>query len=291
MSTAVATLPQDNPQPRSVLVAMSNRYGMEPQAFEATLRATVVQGQVSREQFAAFLLVAKEYGLNPLTKEIYAFPSRGGIQPIVSVDGWANLINSQPACDGFEFVDNLDDQGNLISITCRIFRKDRSHPVEATEYIAECARNTDTWKQWPRRMLRHKALIQAARYAFGFSGIADPDEGERIRDVTPISPPPAPPPAPPADEAEREREASSAATEHEAHAEPEDITADEVEMVDADKWLDDLDAALSACSDADMLGEVWDAEAGFLIEEGRVFPPDRSRAEDIYQKHLKRVDG
>jgi hypothetical protein len=40
-------------------------------------------------------------------------------------------------------------------------------------------------------MLRHKALIQAARYAFGFSGIVDPDEWERSpeslgpRDITP----------------------------------------------------------------------------------------------------------
>jgi hypothetical protein len=29
-------------------------------------------------------------------------------------------------------------------------------------------------------MLRHKAMIQAARYAFGFAGIYDPDEAERI---------------------------------------------------------------------------------------------------------------
>lgn len=178
MSTALATAPQA--ERRSVLVSMASRFGMEPQAFEATLRATVVPESVSREQFAAFLLVAKEYGLNPLTKEIYAFPTRGGgIQPIVGVDGWANLINSHPACDGFEFTDTFSDKGELVSITCRIFRKDRAHPVEATEYMAECKRNTDTWKQWPRRMLRHKALIQAARYAFGFSGIIDPDEWER----------------------------------------------------------------------------------------------------------------
>lgn len=32
-------------------------------------------------------------------------------------------------------------------------------------------------------MLRHKATIQAARYAFGFSGIVDPDEAERIASV------------------------------------------------------------------------------------------------------------
>ena len=49
--------------------------------------------------------------------------------------------------------------------------------------MAECKRNTDPWRQWPNRMLRHKATIQAARYAFGFSGIADPDEAERSADA------------------------------------------------------------------------------------------------------------
>lgn len=199
MATQIATIPSER---RSVLVSMADRYGMEPAAFEQTLRATVVPKDCTKEQFAAFLLVAKEYNLNPITKEIFAFPNRGGgIQPIVSVDGWSNLINSHPQCDGFEFEDALDSNSNLTSITCKIYRKDRSHPVVATEYMEECARDTSTWKQWPRRMLRHKALIQAARYAFGFAGIVDPDEAERghYADVPGgrLVPPPAPPPSPP----------------------------------------------------------------------------------------------
>lgn len=182
---------------KSVLVDMANRYGMEPKVFADTLRATVVPKEITNEQFAAFVLVAKQYDLNPILKEIFAFPTKGGgIQPIVSIDGWANLINSHPAMDGMEFVDELNDKGALVSITCRIYRKDRSHPVAATEYMAECVRNTDTWRQWPRRMLRHKAMIQAARYAFGFAGIIDPDEWDRSpekADETAIKAPPAPP--------------------------------------------------------------------------------------------------
>lgn len=194
MSTAVATI---EPK-RSLLADMSSRYGLEPKAFSDTLRATVMPRDTSNEEMAAFLIVAREYSLNPITKEIFAFPKRGGgIQPVVSVDGWANLINSHPMCDGFEFTDELDEKGALLSVTCKIFRKDRSHPTQTTEYMSECVRNTDTWKQWPRRMLRHKALIQAARYAFGFAGIVDQDEAERIapepvRQL--VQPPPAPKP-------------------------------------------------------------------------------------------------
>jgi hypothetical protein len=64
-----------------------------------------------------------------------------------------------------------------------MYRKNTSRPVTVTEYMNECKRNTDTWKTWPARMLRHKATIQAGRYAFGISGIIDPDEAERFQDA------------------------------------------------------------------------------------------------------------
>lgn len=162
-----------------VVAKMAERFEMQPDEFERTVRATVCPSNITNEQFVAFLMVAKEYNLNPITKQIYAFPSKGGIVPIVSIDGWLRIINENPNFDGMEFVDNVTD-GKLFLITCRMFRKDRSRPVEVTEYMSECVRGTDTWKQWPARMLRHKATIQAARYAFGMSGIYDEDEAQRM---------------------------------------------------------------------------------------------------------------
>lgn len=171
----------------SVIGDMADRFGMDKRAFEATLMATVMPSHgkdVSQEQVAAFLLVAKKYALNPFTKEIYAFPAKGGgIQPIVSIDGWLKIINDHPQFDGMEFDDKFDGEEALTAVTCRIFRKDRGRPVEVTEYMAECKRPTEPWQKWPARMLRHKAAIQAARYAFGFSGIMEPDEAERMDSV------------------------------------------------------------------------------------------------------------
>lgn len=167
-----------------VLASLASDYGMDRVRFVETLKATVMGGKpVSNEQLAAFCLVAKSHGLNPFTKEIFAFPSNGGIVPVVSVDGWLKLINSHPQFDGMEFRDAHDDKGDLLSVTCKVFRKDRSHATEVTEYMSECARGTDTWKKWPARMLRHKATIQAARYTFGFAGIYEPDEAERIHEA------------------------------------------------------------------------------------------------------------
>lgn len=174
-----------NNENTGVIAAMASHFGMDKAAFVQTVKATVMpaNSNVSNEQLAAFLLVAKEHNLNPFTKEIFAFPSRGGIQPVVSVDGWMKLINTHPDFDGMLFKDTLDEKGNLISITCSMYRKGRTHPVEVTEYMSECMRGTDTWKQWPARMLRHKAAIQASRYAFGFAGIMERDEVERMNDI------------------------------------------------------------------------------------------------------------
>jgi phage recombination protein Bet len=177
--------------PRGIVATMAEQYAMAPQAFERTIRQTVMPSNASPEEFAAFLMVANKYGLNPLTREIYAFPKRGGgIQVIVSVDGWCNILNSHPAFDGMTFDDTIDAKGNVTAITCKIFRKDRNRPIECTEYLAECNQGTPPWKQWPRRMLRHKAMVQCARYAFALVGVIDPDEAERYHATSAIMPNP-----------------------------------------------------------------------------------------------------
>lgn len=185
--TAIATR---EPAKRSVLLTMASRFGMEPAAFEATVRATCGCAGATREEFAAFLLVANEYGLNPVTREIYAFPKKGGgIQPIVGIDGWVTMANNHPAFDGIEVEFQHDDAGKLVSATARVHRKDRSHPVVVTEYLAECVRSTDPWKM-AHRMLRHKAAIQGIRYAFGFAGIMEPDEAEGMAERAIATPEP-----------------------------------------------------------------------------------------------------
>lgn len=174
---------------KGLLAEFAGSFALSEQQMKATLIRTVFPGnqQVSDEQFVQFIAVAKQYGLNPFVKEIYAFPAKGGgIQPIVSIDGWLTMINRHPQMDGLETTDAIEN-GKLVSVTAKIYIKGRSHPVSVTEYMAECQRGTDTWRQWPARMLRHKAVIQCARYAFGFSGIMDEDEYDRMqspRDIT-----------------------------------------------------------------------------------------------------------
>jgi len=169
----------------SPLAAMSERLGIEARELEAVIKATVMPAKdahknplvVTNELFVAFLAVANNYQLDPLKKEIYAFPAKGGgIQAVVSIDGWMSIINAHPQFDGMELVENDDSAGTFVSVTCTIYRKDREHPTVVTEWLSECKQSTDPWRDRPRRMLRHKTAIQCSRYAFGLGGIVEHDE-------------------------------------------------------------------------------------------------------------------
>jgi phage recombination protein Bet len=177
--SALATIPATAPAKVSSLAILAARLNVDADKLLATLKGTVFKG-ASNEEIMVLTVVANEYGLNPLIKEIYAFPAKGGgIVPVVSIDGWLRITNDHPQMDGLETTHEHDTDGRLVSCTCRIYRKDRQYPIVATEYLAECKRNTEPWRM-EHRMLRHKAIIQCARIAFGFSGITDEDEGQVI---------------------------------------------------------------------------------------------------------------
>ena len=174
----IATIQPTVTRKPGLVARMAERFGVDADKMLSTLKATAFKSGsgVSNEQMMALLIVAEQHGLNPWTKEIYAFPDRqNGIVPVVGVDGWARIINSHEQFDGMDF--QQDDE----SCACTIYRKDRAHPIRVTEWMAECRReNVGPWKSHPKRMLRHKAMIQCARLAFGFTGIYDQDEAERI---------------------------------------------------------------------------------------------------------------
>lgn len=167
----------------NALNALALRVQCDPDELVTTLKNTVFRG-ASDAEFSALVIIANTYELNPILKELYAFPAKGGgIVPVVGIDGWLKIINRQPNYDGMTVTTSDDGQ----SATATIHLKDRAHPTVVTEYLAECSRGTEPWKTMPRRMLRHKAIIQCARVAFGIGGVQDEDEANdtAMRNVTP----------------------------------------------------------------------------------------------------------
>lgn len=185
----------------SLVGKFANKYSIESDKLLSILKATAFKQkdvEVTNEQMAALLVVADQYGLNPFTKEIFAFPDKqNGIVPVVGVDGWSRIINDHPQSDGFEFrqceeMETLADAQPCPKwIEIVIYRKDRSHPIVVREYLDEVYRplgkysdgnkhKPGPWQTHTKRFLRHKTLIQGARIAYGFGGIYDEDEAERI---------------------------------------------------------------------------------------------------------------
>jgi len=141
------------------------------------LLRSIMPPRATSADAAAFARLCRKLDLDPWLKEVYALPSRrGGMDYIVGIDGWCKIITTHPRFRGVEFQEEPDEGGNLVSIVCTLHVDGWIKPVVVRERLAECARPTDPWRQMPARMLRHAALKQAGRIAFGLAGITDHDE-------------------------------------------------------------------------------------------------------------------
>lgn len=188
-----------------LLDKLGERYNMDGLKLYEVMSQTIFRnfdGSVASEaEMAHVLSVAQRYDLDPFCKEIYAGrDSFGGVVPIVGVDGWVKMVQNHPEYDGFTTEESeeqilmpgaFSDSSAWISTT--FYRKDISHPTTVREYLREVYRQSfdfnqpGPWQTHTNRLHRHKSYIQAARMAFGFSGIYDPDEASRIQKTAQVS--------------------------------------------------------------------------------------------------------
>lgn len=265
-----------------VIQKLAQTFDLSAAAFVFTFRAVAMPSPHTEAEFVSCCLVAREHGLNPLTKEIYFMRTKTGqIQPIVSVDGWIKKCNEHPQFDGMEFEDRRDDKGKLTAMTIAIHRKDRSRPTKITEYMDECSANGGAaWKTSASRMLRNRTICQGSRIAFGFAGIMDRDEFDQwqsMRDVTPAQTP-AQAPAPAVlelpdipDDPEQQPEAAS-----------QDVEQDDAPITDVDGWLEHMQARRDDCeSEAERMDLEHEIQAALkrLPKSARVKALDIVRGE------------
>lgn len=238
--------------------ALAKTYELNAAAFVYTFRTVAMPTPHTDAEFVSCCLVAKEHGLNPLTKEIYFMKTKSGqIQPIVSVDGWVRKCNEHPKFDGMEFSDVLSDKGELVAVTCTIHRSDRKHPTRVTEYLEDGLKvGGPVWKIVPRRMLRHRALTQAARYAFGFAGVMDRDEFDQWQAMRDITPAKAAPLEIPDDIPDGTSSPKAENTKPALAKEPDTEPDNQDELADPEGFLAKLADDLALCSSVDELDEI-----------------------------------
>lgn len=121
-------------------------------------------------QLSALRLITK-HKLDPFADEIAIHQYEDcHWHAFITIDGWAQLINSHPEFNGVSFSESEELVNGLpVWMECIIYRKDRVVPVVVKEYLREIQTEHAIWKDMPRRMLRHRVIAQCARLAFGVS--------------------------------------------------------------------------------------------------------------------------
>jgi len=176
-----------------LIKSVASELGVDQNTLHEVLSKSILPTGTKQEHLVAFLTIAKQFKLNPVTKEIWAFPdNKGGITTSISVDGYIKIMNNHPQFERIEFGREADDKGKVISATARIYRKDRTHPTEVTEYLSDCYNErSPAWKNYPNRMLRQAAMKQAIRLCFGITGLGGEfdETGETIEPDPPDNEP------------------------------------------------------------------------------------------------------
>ena len=163
------------------------RSGLSAESFIQALTQTSLSSLVTWDQLdlETLLLAAETYGVSPLGREIYLL--RDDLRPedapmvVLGVDGWSRVLNGHKKFAGMEFAESDElVEGVPAWMECTLHRWDRRVPTTVREYFDEVRGGSTAWITHPRRMLRHKALVQCARLAFAMVGVYDHDEAQRI---------------------------------------------------------------------------------------------------------------
>lgn len=148
----------------------------------------------------SFLLTCKNLHLNPMLKQIYGFESKGKVVTVISIEGWNEIANRHAQFDGFDYEFPAPQERQLtynkttfdggyrkvtpVTVTrkvseyiiCRVYRKDRSHPISVTTFYDEASTGSEPWVTMPMQMLQNRALVNAIKKAFNVNAYAEDDK-------------------------------------------------------------------------------------------------------------------
>lgn len=138
-------------------------------------KLALVKAMVAKDctdtEFELLVHLAKENGLDPLKREIFAI--KYGAAPAQIFAGRNGLLSIAHRRGQFGSMktDIHEEEGKPVSATCEIYRKDYDKPFVATVYFSEYNKNTPIWHEKPRTMLTKVAEAACLRRAFNISGI------------------------------------------------------------------------------------------------------------------------
>jgi hypothetical protein len=197
-----------------LLTELANAVGLSPTAYYDAVKAMCGAETATDADFAALLMVAKRYDLNPIIGQIFLIISKKGrIKVAIPADGymvflhraekdgvitdyeyeegWFPDTRTQPdvrlQADGsVKVVYTKLRRGGRVQLT----RKDAAKPRVHTEWLDECVGETTPWNKTTSRMLQHRTFQQALRR---YLGVYVPDADEAANDGDALPAPAQPP--------------------------------------------------------------------------------------------------
>ena len=119
---------------------------------------------LNAHQRGQFFSIAKEFGLNPFKREIYAVAYGNNLSIITGYEVYLKRAERTGKLDGMDT--KIEGTGNDIKAICTIYRKDWSHPFVHEVYMREYAQQNSMWKSKPITMIKKVAIAQAFRLCF-----------------------------------------------------------------------------------------------------------------------------
>lgn len=133
-------------------------------------------GNVTDQEIVMFLQLAKYQKLNPFLNEAYLV--KFGSQPaqiIVSKEAFMKRAENHPQYDGMKAGIVVERNGEIIELPgalkldndkliggwAKVYRKDRSEPIEIQIELKEFNKGQSTWKSMPNTMIRKTAIVNA----------------------------------------------------------------------------------------------------------------------------------
>ena len=152
------------------------------------VRELVAKGSTP-EEFQLLVHLSREYGLDPLKREVYCvrygnnptqiFISRDGALSIAHRSGDFEAMETtvefekKPENPKITYVDRIKKP---YSATCTIYKKGSSRPFRETVYFSEYNLGQALWLKKPCTMLKKVAESQCLRKAFNIHGVFDQSE-------------------------------------------------------------------------------------------------------------------
>ena len=142
--------------------------GMTPEAYADLLKDTVLSGFSQAEAAKAVGDIFRT-NLDPLSEEVIFLRKGGAVTTAITYAGYTKIQRRDGISKVSTKYEDLEDGEVSCTATLGRYTPAGLEEYSRTEFLSECRRGGPVWKQMPRRMLGHRAIISATRLACGIN--------------------------------------------------------------------------------------------------------------------------